>query len=59
MNSLWTQTFAFQTWAFGVESTIGVYETQRKDQLLFSEVGEQAEWGSAIYATDIVRTPCR
>ncbi|KAK4694522.1 hypothetical protein P7C70_g8718, partial [Phenoliferia sp. Uapishka_3] len=40
-------------WAFGVEESIGVYEVSRKDQLLFSEYGEQAEWGSAVYATDM------
>ncbi|KAM0751572.1 glutaminase GtaA [Meredithblackwellia eburnea MCA 4105] len=40
-------------WEYGVESAMGIYEVQRKDQLRFAEVGEQAEWGSAVYATDM------
>ena len=43
-----------QEWAFGVEESIGVFEVKRRVPQVFSEFGEQAEWGSAIYATDMV-----
>jgi hypothetical protein len=40
-----------QTWSFGVDATAGAYDIKRKNELQFSEYAQQAEWGSAVYAT--------
>ncbi|GAA5906567.1 hypothetical protein JCM5296_000291 [Sporobolomyces johnsonii] len=39
------------TWDFKIHNGAGVHSFSRKDPLLFGEFGEQAEWGSVVYAT--------
>ncbi|GAA6059794.1 hypothetical protein JCM10212_003689 [Sporobolomyces blumeae] len=42
-------------WDFTAHRGAGIHSIKRKDQQVFSEYAEQAEWGSAIYATDSTR----
>ncbi|KAM0789067.1 hypothetical protein ACM66B_003130 [Microbotryomycetes sp. NB124-2] len=41
------------TWDYIVHKGAGVHDIRRKDQLAFAEFDQQAEWGSAVYATDM------
>ncbi|GAA6018449.1 hypothetical protein JCM11491_007002 [Sporobolomyces phaffii] len=42
-------------WDFVVHKGVGFHSVARKDQQLFAEYAEQAEWGQTIYATDSTR----
>ncbi|KAK4046295.1 hypothetical protein OIV83_006169 [Microbotryomycetes sp. JL201] len=42
-----------RTWDFVVHKGAGVHDVRRKDELVFSEFEQQAEWGSAVYATEM------
>lgn len=44
-----------QTWTYTTEAGIGTHAVSRKNQLLFGEYAEQAEYGHAVYATALVR----
>ncbi|SGY74530.1 BQ5605_C005g03368 [Microbotryum silenes-dioicae] len=41
------------TWDFVHHSAAGIHLVRRRDELLFEEINEQAEWGSAVYATEM------
>ncbi|KAK4057768.1 hypothetical protein OIO90_000987 [Microbotryomycetes sp. JL221] len=41
------------TWDFAVHEGAGVHDVRRKDEMPFAEVDQQAEWGSAVYATQM------
>ncbi|GAA5882719.1 hypothetical protein JCM16303_006560 [Sporobolomyces ruberrimus] len=39
-------------WDFLAHKGVGIHSVARKDQQVFGEYAEQAEWGNTIYATD-------
>ncbi|GAA5937164.1 uncharacterized protein JCM15063_002828 [Sporobolomyces koalae] len=43
-------------WDFVAHRGVGFHSVARKDQQLYGEFAEQAEWGQAIYATDSTRS---
>ncbi|BGP31425.1 hypothetical protein JCM10296v2_003189 [Rhodotorula toruloides] len=43
------------TWTYTSGSGVGVHAVSRRDQLVFSEFAEQAEWGEAVLATELRR----
>ncbi|GJN89515.1 hypothetical protein Rhopal_002502-T1 [Rhodotorula paludigena] len=40
-------------WSYKNASHVGIHSVSRKEQVQFGESAEQAEWGQAVYATDL------
>jgi hypothetical protein len=43
-------------WDYGVTGDVAYHKVYRQNQLLFSEINQQAEWGNWYWATDNVKT---